>query len=72
MRQQAKWIWFFFGLAALLIIVGLIGSMSGGAAEGNAAGGSGMIDLVYQLAYPAAVILFAGGLFYLVINRTRK
>jgi len=71
-RQQTKVIWFFFGLAALLIIIGLIGSMTGGAATGNAAGGGGVVDLVYQFAYPAAVILFAGGLFYLIIRRTRK
>jgi phage-related minor tail protein len=63
---------FFFGLTSLFIIIGVIGSMTGGAAEGNAAGGGGMLDVVYQLAYPAAVIAFAGGLFYLVIKRTRK
>jgi len=71
-RQQTKVIWFVFGLAALLIIIGLIGSMTGGAATGNAAGGGGFMDLVYQLAYPVAVILFAGGLLYLAIRRTRK
>lgn len=70
MRKQAKAIWLFFGLGALLVIIGTVSWLSAsGEAGGNSVRRGGIMDLVSQLAYPAALILFAGIAVYLLVRR---
>jgi len=73
MRQQAKAVWFFFGLGALLLIIGTVSWWSGGGeAGGNAVRRGDIMDLVSQIAYPALLILLAGAAIYLLIRRKRR
>ena len=72
MKQQSKAIWFFFGLGALLVILGTIGWMTSGDAGGTAVRQGGVMDMVFQIAYPAALVVLAAGLLYLLIRRTRR
>lgn len=72
MRKQAKAIWLFFGLGALLVVIGTVAWLNGGGeAGGSAVRRGGAMDLVFQIAYPVMLILFAGIAIYLLVRRRR-
>lgn len=72
MKRQAKTIWFYFGIAVVMVSIGTFVSLNGGEAGGTATRRGNAMDMVHQIAYPVAVILLAGGLFYFLIRRLRR